>query len=181
MGRDKLSLPLDTISPLERIARLLTGRHVIVVTSQAHSDSHRALMPKATVVVNERPQDGMASTLRAAAELVAESDRTGILLGDKPLLLRSTLERLENQIALLECDVAYPRSSSGEPGHPVYLSAKALRAATLLPNGDSLRMLRNDPSLATSALECADAGAYLDIDTEEDWLAAERYARGERG
>jgi CTP:molybdopterin cytidylyltransferase MocA len=181
MGSDKLSLPIDGVSPLERIARLLVERTVVLVTSEALYERHASLMPSSTVVVNERPQDGMTSSLRAAAPLVAESDRTGVLLGDKPLLLRSTLERLENQAASLESDVAYPQSGSAQPGHPVYLSHRAILTATRLPDGDTLRMLRSDPSLSTSTIECADPGAYFDIDIEEDRLVAERLARGEPG
>jgi CTP:molybdopterin cytidylyltransferase MocA len=46
-----------------------------------------------------------------------------------------------------------------------------------LPNGDTLRALRTDSSLAIRAVECHDAGAYLDIDTEADVAEAEELAR----
>jgi CTP:molybdopterin cytidylyltransferase MocA len=177
MGRDKLSIPLGGSSPLERLSRLLVGRAVVLVSSERHLADHASQIPTATVVVNESPQNGMTSSFRLAAPFLDGCDRVGIVIADKPLLLRTTLERLENDVANAKSEVIYPRSGAGEPGHPVYLSRRAIEAATRLPDGDTLRALRNDATLSALAVPCEDPGAYFDIDTEEDWVAAERFAR----
>jgi CTP:molybdopterin cytidylyltransferase MocA len=133
-------------------------------------------MPSAAVAVNSSPQNGMTSSFRVAVPLLADCDRVGIVLADKPLLLRTTLERLEREVEDTTSDVIYPRSAAGEPGHPVYLSRRAIDAAMRLPDGDTLRALRKDPTLSSLAIACDDRGAYVDIDTESDWVAAERLA-----
>jgi CTP:molybdopterin cytidylyltransferase MocA len=177
MGRDKLSALLAGSSPLERVGRLLVGRPVVLVCGDGHRDAYTSQMPQATVVVNHSPQNGMTSSFRSALPLLRGSDRVGIVLADKPLLSRSTLERLEGRLASSDRDIAYPQSPSGEPGHPVYLSRRAMDVATGLPDGDTMRFLRDDPALSTLAIECDDPGAYVDIDTEADWFEAERLAR----
>jgi CTP:molybdopterin cytidylyltransferase MocA len=177
MGRDKLSIPLGGSSPLERLSRLLAGRSVVLVSSRRHVAEYASQIPTATVIVNESPQNGMTSSFRVAVPFLADCDRVGVVLADKPLLLRTTLERLENDVAIAPSDVIYPRSDPGEPGHPVYLSRRAIEAVTRLPDGDTLRALRNDATLSKLAIPCDDPGAYLDIDTEEDWVAAELLAR----
>jgi CTP:molybdopterin cytidylyltransferase MocA len=178
MGRDKLSAPLAGRSPLERLADLLHDRTVWLVTSRSSSALYAGQFPSATIVVNDTPERGMTSSFRAALTLVGDCDPVGVVLGDKPLLSRVTLERLENAAVETPCDVVYPQSRDGEPGHPVYLSRRALGVVENLPDGDTLRMLRETPELGTLAVPCDDAGAYIDIDTEEDWSRAERLELG---
>jgi molybdenum cofactor cytidylyltransferase len=176
MGYEKLTVPLAGRSPLQRLAAVLRERACIVVTSERLRETCAQLFAGATIVVNERPQDGMTSSLRVALPAAIEYDRIGVLLGDKPLISNATLEELERIAIASECDIVFPVSARGEPGHPVYLSRRAMQAAALLPNGDTLRRLRDDTSLTQRAVECADAGAFVDIDTEADRANAERYA-----
>jgi CTP:molybdopterin cytidylyltransferase MocA len=177
MGRDKLSIPVGGGSPLERLSRLLVGRAVVLVSSERHLAEYTSQIPAATAIVNDSPQNGMTSSFRVAVPFLGDCDRAGVFLADKPLLLRATLERLENDVAIATSDSIYPQSGAGEPGHPVYLSRRAIEAAARLPDGDTLRAIRSDATLSTLAIPCDDPGAYLDIDTEEDWVAAERLAR----
>lgn len=134
-------------------------------------------MPNATALVNERPRDGMTPSLRAALESVAEYESVGVLLGDKPLLASATLDRFESIVSWSPLDIVYPQSETGVPGHPVYLSRRARAHVGKLPNGDTLRELRRHAILTSTTVPCDDAGAFLDIDTEDDWLRAERFAQ----
>ncbi|MEO7202538.1 MAG: nucleotidyltransferase family protein [Candidatus Tumulicola sp.] len=177
MGRDKLTSPLSGRSPLERLAALLNGRAVVIVTTASRLETCQQLMPNAIVLVNERPQDGMTSSLRVSLEAVADHECIGVLLGDKPLLARATLDRLESLVSRSPLDVVYPQSETGVPGHPVYLSRRARAHVAELPSGDTLRELRGHAVLTSTAIPCDDAGAFLDIDTQDDWLRAERFAR----
>lgn len=177
MGRDKLTSRLAGTSPLERLAALLNGRAAAIVTIASRLEACEQLMPDAVAIVNERPQDGMTSSLRVSLESVADYDCVGVLLGDKPLLARATLDRLESMVAWSPLDIVYPESESGVPGHPVYLSRRARASVQELPNGDTLRELREHALLTSTGIPCEDAGAFLDIDTEDDWLRAERFAQ----
>ena len=175
MGRDKLISPLAGRSPLERFAALLNGRAVAIVTTPSRLEICRQLMPHAIVLVNDRSQDGMTSSLRVSLEAVADYECVGVMLGDKPLLERATLDRLEWIVSWSPLDIVYPQSEAGVPGHPVYLSRRAREHVAELPNGDTLRELRRNPVLTLAAIPCDDAGAFLDIDTEGDWVRAERF------
>ncbi len=180
MGRDKLTSQLAGTSPLERLAALLNGRAAAIVTTASRLEACKQLMPDAVALVNERPQDGMTSSLRVSLESVADYDCVGVLLGDKPLLARATLDRLESMVAWSPLDIVYPESESGVPGHPAYLSRRARASVQRLPNGDTLRLLREHALLTSTGIPCEDAGAFLDIDTEDDWLRAESLARASR-
>lgn len=177
MGRDKLVAPLAGSSPLERLATLLSGRTVVVVTTASRLAACKQLMPHAIALVNEHPHNGMTSSLRVSLESVAECDSVGVLLADKPLLARPTLDTLESIVTWSPLDIVYPQSETGVPGHPVYLSRRARSHVAELPNGDTLRELRGRALLTSAAIPCDDDGAFLDIDTEDDWLRAERFAQ----
>jgi CTP:molybdopterin cytidylyltransferase MocA len=176
MGRDKLVAPLAGSSPLERLAALLNGRAVVIVTTASRLVACKQLVPNAIALVNEHPHDGMTSSLRVSLESVADCDAVGVLLADKPLLARPTLDTLESIVTWSPLDIVYPQSETGVPGHPVYLSRRARAHVAELRNGDTLRELRAHAALTSAAIPCDDAGAFLDIDTEEDWLRAERFA-----
>jgi CTP:molybdopterin cytidylyltransferase MocA len=177
MERDKLTSPLAGRSPLQRLAVVLQGRVVVVVTTASRLETCTQLMPNATALVNGRPQDGMTSSLRVSLEAVADYECAGVVLGDKPLLERATLGLLESIVSLSASDIVYPESEAGVPGHPVYLSRRARAHVAELPNGDTLRELRGLALLTSTAVPCEDAGAFLDIDTQDDWLRAERFAQ----
>src|SRR5580698_6884623 len=84
MGHDKLTSPLAGTSALQRLAALLNGRAVAIVTTASRLEACKHLMPDAIAVVNERPQDGMTSSLRASLESVEAYECVGVVLGDKP-------------------------------------------------------------------------------------------------
>jgi CTP:molybdopterin cytidylyltransferase MocA len=177
MGHDKLTSPLAGRSPLERLAVLLNGRATAIVTTPSGLETCKQLMPNAIALVNERPQDGMTSSLRVALRALEEYDYAGVLLGDKPLLEPATLDALESVVSWSPLDIVYPQSETGVPGHPVYLSIRARAHVPALPDGDTLRELRGRAVLTSTAVPCDDAGAFLDIDTEDDWIRAERFVQ----
>ncbi|HEY1428025.1 MAG TPA: NTP transferase domain-containing protein [Candidatus Tumulicola sp.] len=177
MGREKLAAPLAGRSPLGRLANMLRDRTVLLIASRDKAYQYGQLMPAATVLINENPANGMTSSLRVALSSIGDCERAGIVLADKPLLLRATLEGLEAVAGATASDIVFPQSAGGEPGHPVYLSQRALAAVASLPDGDSLRALRSNPNLAALAVPSEDPGAFIDVDTEEDWQKAEAIAR----
>lgn len=123
------------------------------------------------VILNDAPERGMAHSLALADAALPSEIALIVALGDKPLLDAGLVERL--CVLAGDADVVYPvHARTGEPGHPVIFSARARTKIGTLPDGDSLRVLRDDPSLVRRTLACEDAGAFFDVDTPEN-LAGE--------
>lgn len=115
-----------------------------------------------TVVRNDEPERGMSHSLALASAAVAVETPVVVLLGDKPLVTRELVETICGQTG--DADFVYP-VRGGEPGHPVWLSPRARSFIALLPPGDTLRLLRENPKLCVRAIETEDAGATFDVDT----------------
>lgn len=168
MGFAKVFTPLAGAgTPLERIAALLEGRGAVVVVPPEHSAGARRMAPYMRIVVNAEPERGMAHSLRLALATIAPGEDFGVLLGDKPFLRRSTLERMEASLAGF--DVAYPVSRAGVPGHPVLFAASARAIVEHLPDGDTLARARDDRSLRSNGITVDDEGAFADLDEPGDW------------
>jgi CTP:molybdopterin cytidylyltransferase MocA len=170
MGFDKAVRRTGGLAPLERVARALGERDsVIVVRPRLHA-AVRAMLPRARVAINEQAWRGMASSLRAGLRAFAEDEPFGVLLADMPAMTESTLAGTE---ALFEggVDVAFPVDAGGVPGHPVLFSARARSVVEALPDGDTLRLARDHPSLRRATWVCTDRSAFLDLDVPEEWRA----------
>ncbi len=123
------------------------------------------------LVRNDKPELGMAHSLRLASRALPARSAMIVLLGDKPFVNRSLIEMM--CAAAGNADVAYPVRGE-EPGHPVWISSHARRYIDDLPPGDTLRVLRAHPDLTQLAIETADPGAYFDVDTAEAFSHPER-------
>ncbi|MHB1550154.1 MAG: nucleotidyltransferase family protein [Vulcanimicrobiaceae bacterium] len=163
MGTQKLLLPFRGKLMVEHTIEAAREWNPLVV---AGPDVARALTGNshAAVCVNDAPSLGMSHSLALADAALDPESSIVLLLADKPLasaaLIRAVCERAG------EADVVYPIRAD-EPGHPVFLSVAARRKIASLPRGDTLQLLRDDPSLLRLQLEMDDLGAYLDIDTPE--------------
>ncbi|MFZ1018645.1 MAG: nucleotidyltransferase family protein [Candidatus Cybelea sp.] len=116
-----------------------------------------------TLVVNAQPQRGMAHSLALGDEAISPGDALVVLLGDKPLVSERLIAEL--CAALGSADVAYPvHARNGAPGHPVVFAASARRRIASLPDGDTLAVLRDDPSLVRVAVPSEDEGGFFDVD-----------------
>lgn len=116
------------------------------------------------IVVNEAPQRGMAHSLRLADAVVEPDAALIVLLADKPRVTAALVERIWE--ALSDADVAYPvDEQEGLPGHPVIFSPRVRAKIQGLPDGDTLRELRDDQSFRRAPVPTADAGAFFDVDT----------------
>jgi CTP:molybdopterin cytidylyltransferase MocA len=172
MGFSKALTPLGTRSPLARLASNAAGRALVIVTARELAAECAAVAPDARIAINERPELGMTSSLRVADSIAAADAYLAVFLADKPFVATETIAACESA-ALCGADVAYPVSPEGNRGHPVIFSPRARAGLRLLPDGDTLRALRDDPALDRAEVLCADAGAFFDLDTVEDWRAAE--------
>jgi CTP:molybdopterin cytidylyltransferase MocA len=169
MGFPKVFAPLPSEgrTPLERIAAVLEGREGIAVVPSAHREEAARMAPRLRIVVNDAVEKGMVHSLRCALAILGGDVPFGVLLADKPFLTRTSLDIVED--ALAGYDVAYPRSSSGVPGHPVVFAASARDFAARLPDGDTLSLLRDEPQLRRNVVRLDDPGAFRDLDEPSQW------------
>ena len=145
---------------LDAVAHLPT-----VVVGPPELASH---ISPATLIENVNPERGMAHSLRLANAAVDEGGALLVLLADMPLMTREIVD--EVLAAAGDVDVCYPKLA-GIGGHPVYFSSRARAKIATLPDGDTLRQLRNDDSLTRRAINLRDPGAYADVDTIDDLKA----------
>jgi CTP:molybdopterin cytidylyltransferase MocA len=112
----------------------------------------------------------MAHSLHLALSVIERESPFGVLLGDMPSMTEATIERTEAMLGG-DVDVAFPVDSAGTPGHPVLFSARARPIVEALPDGDTLRIARDDASLKRASWRCSDRSAFLDLDVPSDWTA----------
>lgn len=120
------------------------------------------------VIVNDAPHLGMNRSLALAHAVVTEEHAIAVLLVDTPFVDAALLARVI--AARAGADVAHPRRGD-VPGHPVIFGPRARALIDSLPPGDSLRQLRDDPTLARVRIAIDDHLPFIDIDTPDDLAA----------
>ena len=172
MGRAKLLLPLDGRPVIrltaERVIAAGLGP-VVVVTGAEHEALTAALsgLP-VQIVVNARPEDGQASSIRAGiAALSPEVDAALIVLGDQPFVPPEVIPALVRARAQTGRLIAAPRYRDGR-GNPV-LFGRGVFPELLALSGDqgARSVLERDPDrVALVEFDCA---MPRDLDTPEDY------------
>ncbi len=170
MGFDKIVTPLGFRSPLARLVKALGKRRAVIVVPPNLSDEAARIARDAAIVINRERARGMAHSLRLALSLIERENPFGVLLGDMPAMTETTIERTEAMLSD-HVDVAFPVDSAGTGGHPVLFSARARPIVEALPDGDTLRIARDDASLQRARWYCGDGSAFLDLDVPSDWEA----------
>lgn len=165
MGAQKLLMPYRGRMMIECAIEAARAWRPLVVAGQ---EVAQALGSRGDIdlIVNEEPQRGMAHSLQLADAELPRNEALIVLLADKPLINEALIRRVCD--ALGGADVCYPvHEISGEPGHPVVFSSRAREKIQGLPDGDTLRELRDDSSLERVTVPVADRGAFYDVDTRE--------------
>jgi molybdenum cofactor cytidylyltransferase len=114
------------------------------------------------VLLNDEPERGMSHSLGLGNRAVVDELALIVLLGDKPLITAALIEFVCRAAA--DADLVYPVCED-VPGHPVWLSPRARACIDGLPDGDTLRLLRDRLELRQRAVKTSDAGAVFDLDT----------------
>lgn len=151
------------------------GAHPVVgvIGSGGESRAHRAA-PGAVLVVNPSPDEGQLSSLQLGLRVVAvfdpDAEAVLVLPVDVPLVSGATVCALIDRWRESRMPVVRPVSRDGQHGHPVLfggalfegllnadpaVGAKPIVRAHISPAGDVL---------------VEDDGAFLDIDTAEDYI-----------
>jgi molybdenum cofactor cytidylyltransferase len=183
MGRPKALLPLpggDTF--LTRIVRTFQDAGVddVVVVLGHEADAVAASLDAhgsaARIVVNRAYQTGQLSSLLAGLGTI---DRPGVAallltLVDVPLVTADTVRAVVARYRATHAPIVRPVQGA-QHGHPVLIDRRlfdALRRAD--PAAGAKTIVRAHVS-AAGDVEVADAGAFLDIDTPDEY---ERVIRG---
>jgi molybdenum cofactor cytidylyltransferase len=164
MGRQKLLLPLGDRTMLEHVIAAAAGRPALVV---AGPDVARRLPTGTRVVVNDAPQRGMAHSLRLADAALPPDEPIAIVLGDQPGITAAAIAAVVDRYAS-DVDVVSAHGAHG-PAHPVIFGPVARRRIRTLPDGDTLRALRDAGDLRCLRIELPASLAADDIDTPEEY------------
>lgn len=168
MGRQKLLLPIDGLPMIVRVIGAAAAWPTVVVTSHEVATILRDAPVR--IIENAAPERGMSHSLALADAAIAPDEPIAVLLGDLPDMRP---ERLAEVIAAYseETDIVFARAGE-HPAHPVVFSPNARKKIAGLPDGDSLRLLRDDQSLRRRVIDvAADAAALTDIDTPAEYEA----------
>lgn len=177
-GSQRLGLPKQTLTingkPLlkhvvDLAAATMPERIVVVLGANAEELSpivKEVALEKLTCVVNHDWRDGMASSLRVAAnELVTWPGRTLILACDQP---RLTITHLQS---LLDAANSHPdndiaSSYAGTIGIPALVRGSTLAHAATLQGNHGLRQIWKSPNAAVIGIDAPELA--FDIDTPAD-------------
>lgn len=180
MGRSKAMLPLgDADTFLSRIVRTFQQAdvdEVVVVLGHeaeavAASIEGRGLSPR--LVVNEHYESGQLSSLLAGLRAI---DRPGVnamllTLVDVPLVSAATVRAVVERYRATDAPIVRPVRGALH-GHPVLIARSLFDAIrTADPSRGAKSIVRAHASAAGDVV-IEDAGAFLDIDTPDDYARA---------
>jgi molybdenum cofactor cytidylyltransferase len=166
-GTDKLLHVLrngDTL--IARAVRACSGFPTVVVSSDqvaAALDS-----TSVTIVRNDEPERGMAHSLRLANARIDAARAIAVLPADLALIEPEHVALVID--ALADADVVHPARRDGTPGHPVVFSPLARSSIGELPDGDTIRRLREREGLSRRTIVVEEAWPYADVDTRSDLM-----------
>ena len=163
MGAQKLLMPFRGRPMIEHAIAAAQGWRPLVVAG-AEVFEFLSGREGLELVRNDEPERGLSHSLRLADRFLPEQFAMIVLLGDKPMITPALIDAVA--AAAGEADIAYP-ARGDQPGHPVWISGRARRRIADLPDGDTLRLLREQPGLALRAVETHDEGAFFDVDTRD--------------
>lgn len=159
-GEPKLLMPYLGIPMIEYAIHAAYDWNPLVVASPAVA-AYLEGRKRLAVIVNEQPERGMSHSLQLAGQALPAGALL-VLLGDKPQVDAELIRTVER--AGMDADIAHPQRG-GEPGHPVFFSPLARARIAALPPGDSLQLLRDDPTLRHVRVAIESGEPYFDIDS----------------
>ena len=183
MGRPKalLPIPAESTTFLERLVQTLrdAGADDIIVVVGYDAGAVRGLIESAGLAVrtveNQDPSRGQLSSLVAALEVADRPGVQGVLVApvDQPLVAAETVKRLLGVYRRTPAPAVRP-TRGDRHGHPVILDRSLfdeLRRADL--SSGAREVIRRHGSEVID-VTVDDEGAFLDIDTPEEYEGAMR-------
>jgi CTP:molybdopterin cytidylyltransferase MocA len=179
MGQPKAQLPLPGgHTVLSRLMSTLTQggvSRIVVVTRAEHADAvpgwaaPSARVPE--IVVNATPWRGQLSSLQAGLRAIgAETPAALVTPVDVPFVRPDTVAALLSAWHRTAAPVVRP-AHAGRHGHPMLIDRRViedlLQASDVAPEGARPVIRRYASAAVELAIE--DDGAFLDVDTPEDY------------
>ncbi len=163
----KLTQPLHDRSVLATtLSRVIqSGLPSVLVTTAELVDEARELIAQHDIVVlpSTETQRGMARSIVAGVSARADAPGWLILPADMPLVRPESLRTVAQALPGHACVVPY---FQGRRGHPVAFSAELFSELMALTGDEGARrLLMRYPA---QAIELADSGILIDIDTQDD-------------
>jgi molybdenum cofactor cytidylyltransferase len=159
--------------PLDALAAAGVDDVVVVLGVEAAGIEAAIAWRAERRVVNPRPQDGLASSLRVGLDAAARdpgTDAALIVLGDQPGLRATVIDTVLDAAMATDRAIVRPRYEADGAPNPVLVRRSAWALAAGLEGDRGLGpLLASHPELVT---EVAVAGAIPDIDTPADLAAA---------
>jgi CTP:molybdopterin cytidylyltransferase MocA len=183
MGEFKPLLPLGGMTVLERAVSLFRAAGVddirVVIGHRRRELEPLLERLGVRVIVNDRYQEGMFSSIVAGAESIADDSPPFFVLPvDIPLVRPATIRHLLEEYEEGRDDVLYP-SFQGERGHPPLIAGRHARAIVEWRGTDGLRGALARWESGARSIQVADGHILNDMDTPEAYgellRKAERY------
>ena len=177
LGAFKPLLPLGEETLIERVIRLFREAGVVDMTAVVghRAESILPLLERHGVrpVLNARYDEGMFSSLRAGIGSLDRSRRAFFVLPvDIPLVRPETLQALIDAFLDGEIDVCRP-CFRGRYGHPPLIASALIPAIEEFDGKGGLRALLARWRGRTADVAVEDPGILLDVDTRDDYEAAQ--------
>lgn len=175
MGSFKPLLPLGGETLVERIIRLFLAAGISDVSVVLGHEA-RSIIPvlerhEVRVVINERYDEGMFSSVRAGVRQIDRKRRAFFLMpADIPLVRPATLRALMDAFRSRDADVCRP-CFRGSHGHPPLISSELIPAVMSFSEPGGLRAFLASYGGRIVDVAVEDPGILKDLDTCEDYMA----------
>jgi molybdenum cofactor cytidylyltransferase len=174
-GSQKLLAPLPN-GPLvvqASAANLLRGVGSVIAVTRRDEKLMRVLDDcGCRIVVNERADEGMGTSLAAGIAASGEAEGWIVALGDMPYILPSTITRVRDAL-LAGAPLAIPARGVAR-GHPVGFAREFCDALLALHGDAGAKALVAGHLHRATLIEVDDLGITADIDTQADLQAVSR-------
>jgi molybdenum cofactor cytidylyltransferase len=180
MGRPKAVLPLDASDTfLTRVIRTLQDAQIedVVVVLGAEAAAIAELVERsglsARMVINEQSDAGQLSSLLAGLRAI---DRPGVsamlvALVDMPLVTAATVSAVIDRYRATGAPIVRPMRG-GRHGHPVLFDRSLFAAIRTADSAQGVRPIVRAHATPGGDVEVDDEGAFIDIDTPDDYARA---------
>ena len=158
-----------------RLASDTCGARSVLVAGHAWRAVTDACAPwPGYLVVNERYQDGIASSLALAIRAIRHTaDAALVMLADQPLISRAHIDKLIAAWSGTENEII-ASAYAGIRGAPALFARGTFARLASLTGDQGARALFDDPDFVVRCIDCEDAA--VDIDTMADLNQLERNA-----
>lgn len=176
--------PLLHIDGQRFVERLIDTYHeagvddvVVVLGYEADEVRERADLSGATVVENERYEEGMLSSVHVGVHAAQKLDADGLLLSpvDYPLIPVEAVERVLEVATTTTADVVHPTTDGGR-GHPPLFRDSTFEPLLSAPEDEGARAVVYADETEIQDVDVTDERIFVDVDTPaEYWDAVKRF------